>query len=612
MCGLAGYVGSGDKSILTAMTEAVAHRGPDGQRVFVDPDAPVGLGHRRLVVLDQPGGVQPMWDSDGKICVVFNGEIYNHHILRESLEARGHVFASDHSDTEVLVHGYKAWGAGLVERLNGMFAFALYDREKQTLLLARDRFGEKPLYYGALGDSFIFGSELTALRAHPAARDLPVSQAAVQKFFAHGFWPGEWTPYEGLKKLEPGHFLTLDVAKRAPTLHRYYQFKIVPGEPPGREDEWVETVRDKIDIAVRDRLEADVPLGFFLSGGLDSSTILEAATRLRTANDLRSFAIGFSETGFDESPYAEQVALGLGNRHDMELCDLNAQQTELAPLLARLDEPSGDPSILPTYLLCRFAAEHVTVALSGDGGDELFAGYDPFGVLGFATRYQKWVPGPADTIIRHVAGWLPKSDNNMSLDFRVRRGLRALKQDAALWNPLWLAPASLDDLKDLFANPLPQDELYAEVLATWDQSDSPHTVDRVLEFYTRYYLGDQILTKTDRAAMLNGLEVRSPFLDYDLVDYVRRIPWTSKMKGKTRKWILKEAVADRLPADIIHRKKKGFGIPLSAWLRHQAAPRSLPFLETDACDQRWREHQSGSADHRGVLWSHLALAEHGA
>ena len=608
MCGVAGYVGAGDKSILTAMTEAIAHRGPDGQRVFVDPDAPVGLGHRRLVVLDKPGGVQPMWDSDGKICVVFNGEVYNHHALRESLEARGHVFASDHSDTEVLVHGYKAWGTGLLERLNGMFAFALYDRAEQRLVLARDRFGEKPLYYGALKDSFLFGSELTALRAHPAARDLPVSPTALQKFFAHGFWPGAWTPFEGLKKLEPGHYLTVDVTSGQPRLHRYYQFKIAPGEPPGREDQWIETVRDKIDLAVRDRLEADVPLGFFLSGGLDSSTVVEAATHHRTANDLRTFAIGFSETGYDESPYAEQVALALGTRHDMELCDLDAQRSELNPLLARLDEPSGDPSILPTYLLCRFAAEHVTVALSGDGGDELFAGYDPFGVLEFAARYNRWVPGPVDKILQQLVGWLPQSDSNMSLDFRARRGLRALKQDAGLWNPLWLAPASLEDLKDLFAEPLPRESLYEEVLTTWESSDSDHTVDRVLEFYTRYYLGDQILPKTDRAAMLNGLEVRSPFLDYDLVDYVRHIPWTSKMKGKTRKWILKEAMHGRLPADIIHRKKKGFGIPLSAWLRAMDMPSGRPLPNHTALEERWQAHHAGTADHRGVLWGHLATA----
>jgi len=292
----------------------------------------------------------------------------------------------------------------------------------------------------------------------------------------------------------------------------------------------------------------------------------------------------------------------------MGVCEVEAQQGELGALRDRFDVPSGDPSILRTCLLCRLASEHVTVALSGDGGSELFAGYDPFGVLSFAEAYHRWVPQPVDHILQSLAGWLPKSDANMSLDFRARRGLRALKHQPALWNPLWLAPASLADLKDLFADPSPREDLYAEVLTTWEGSDSPHLVDRVLEFYTRYYLGDQLLAKTDRAAMLNGLEVRSPFLDYDLVDFVRRLPWTTKMKGKTRKWILKKAMEGLLPPHIIHRKKKGFGIPLSAWLRGIEPLDQTGGLDPDALNARWQAHQSGREDHRGVLWGHLATA----
>jgi asparagine synthase (glutamine-hydrolysing) len=609
MCGIAGFVGPGTADDIKRMADAMIHRGPDGEGYFADQHLPVFLASRRLAVVDIPGGRQPMWDAGGDVCVVYNGEIYNHRALRRRLEHAGARFQTDHADTEVLIHGYRAWGAGLWRELNGMFAVALYDRHRKRLILARDRFGEKPLFYGRRGPAFGFASELTALRRHPSFGDAALSQEALQKYFAHGFFPGPHTPYAGLSKLLPGHALTLAVDSGAMEIAPYWRFAIAPdAAPPGHHEDWAVEVDHLLTTAVQARLEADVPVGIFLSGGIDSSAVLSCASDVRAPATIKTFSIGFRETSYDESPYAEEVALGIGSTHHVEICDLEAIEGDVPALLARMDEPIGDGSLVPTSLLAAFARKHVTVALTGDGGDELFAGYDPFRMLKRAQAYHALVPGPVHTAVKMLAGWLPVSDANMSFDFVLRRGLNGLMEPPALWNPRWLAPLQPDEIADLFAMPVHSDALYSEVIAAWDACESPHLVDRVLDFYTRFYLPDQILVKADRASMAVSLEARAPFLDYDLADYVRRLPWQAKLRGGVTKWILRRALKDRLPADVLARRKKGFGIPAGRWLRELAPPPATPGLNDRWLRKLWDAHAAGRDDHRLALWSWLALA----
>lgn len=610
MCGLAGFVGSGDEDTLRSMTAALIHRGPDGEGYYRDHHAPVYLGHRRLIVLDPSGGPQPMWDSEGTVAVVFNGLIYNHRALRSELEKLGHHFTSGHADTEVLVHGWKEWGHGLFIRIDGMFALAIYDRNKSTVTLARDRFGEKPLYYADLSGAFVFGSELTALLKHPALDRVGVSKIALQKFFAHGFFPAPHTPYEGVSKLLPGQYLTVDAKTLSVQSHIYWRFSLDgQGPPPGTPDDWAAELESALSDAVNSRLDSDVPLGLFLSGGIDSSAILSCAADVRQPSTLDTFSIGFRETSFDESPWAEEMALRVGSTHHVEICDLDAAQSSLAPLLSKLDEPQGDPSILPTHLLCAFARKHVTVALSGDGGDELFAGYDPFRILNRAALYDKAVPQPVHDAIKHVAGWLPRSDANMSFDFVLNRGLRGLKHPQSQWNPRWLGALSPEDIGELFHEPIAAEALYSEAIAAWESCPSSHIVDKTLDFYTRYYLPDGILTKTDRASMAVGLEVRSPFLANGVADFAQRLPWQAKLNGRTTKWVLKRALKGRLPGDILNRKKKGFGIPLSRWLRSMDPPETtIPHTDASWLKGRWTDHTSGDRDDRSALWCWMALS----
>ncbi len=610
MCGLTGFIGGGDEAVLRRMTAALSHRGPDIEGVYLDADAPVGLGHRRLIILDAEGGRQPMWSADGNIGVVFNGLIYNHRDLRRALEGLGHVFASDHADTEVLVHGWRAWGQELFVKLDGMFACAIYDRTAGTVTLARDRFGEKPLYIGTGSDAVVFGSELAALRAHPSIADAPLSEIALKKFFAHGFFPAPHSPYMGVEKVRPGCLVTFDVRTRSRRDACYWRFALGGHPPPaGTPDDWAEELNGLIGEAVHSRLEADVPLGFFLSGGIDSSAMVSYAAETQTAADLKTFAIGFRETSFDESPWAEEMALYAGTTHHVEICDLDAAEREIPELLGKLDEPLGDPSILPTHILCRFARAHVTVALSGDGGDELFAGYDPFRVLQRARLYDQWMPQPVHAVVKYVAAMLPKSDANMSFDFVLNRGLRGLKHPASQWQPRWLGALSPEDIADLFNTPVNAEDLYSEAIAAWDACPSDHIVDKTLDFYTRFYLPDGVLTKTDRASMAVGLELRSPLLANGVTDFAQRLPWTVKLRGRTTKWILKHALRGRLPSGILARKKKGFGIPLARWLRHMdPPPRAVQGLDSTWLMNRWRDHAAGRRDERAALWCWLALA----
>ena len=617
MCGLAGFVGAGDAADLRAMGAALVHRGPDGEGLEIDPASGVHLIHRRLAIVDLEGGVQPMWDAEGTTGVIFNGEIYNHLDLRAELQARGHVFRTGHSDTEVLVHGYKEWGDALPLRLNGMFAFAIHDRANRRLFLARDRFGKKPLYYHCSRGLFAFGSELTALLRH---RGVPrrVDRRSLQKLFAYGFIPSPRSLYEDIRRLPGGHFMTFALDRPGEVaIRKYWEFAIEPDPPvpANAEAVWGEELRALLSQAVRRRLMSDVPLGVFLSGGIDSSAVLAYATEHSGRGKVQTFSIGFREPSFDESRYARAVARHFGSDHHEEMLSIERARELVPAVLARLDEPFGDPSIVPTFQLCEFARRRITVALGGDGGDELFAGYDPFKALAAARWYRALVPAGLRGGIRRLADLLPVSAENMSLEFRIKRGLRGAGHPEHLWNPAWLGPLDAPEIADLFAEPVAVETLYEEAIQAWESTPSTHIVDKTLEFYTRLYLPDDILAKADRASMMVSLEVRSPFLDQDVAEFARRIPHRYKYRNGETKVLLKSALRGVVPEDVLARRKKGFGIPLTQWLRSwddhgfgRGAERvgNPPWAAT-----RLAEHKAGKRDHRLALWCLLALEYHG-
>lgn len=591
------------------MCDAISHRGPDGRGSFVDSVRHVYLGHLRLSVLDLAGGAQPMWNETKSLCVVFNGEIYNHRELRQELTALGHHFSTDHSDTEVLVHGYEEWREDLPRRLNGMFAFAAYDLASGELFLARDRFGEKPLFYVSMPGLFAFGSELSALLAHPTV-PREVDSVALRKYFAHCFFPAPHTPYRAIRKLPGGHWLTMDVRSGIVRVHEYWRFDIADEPPAGNDDELAEELRSLISQAVERRLESDVPLGILLSGGIDSSAIVACAANYVDAAGLQTFCIGFDESSFDESGYARIMSDFAGTTHRTDACNLEGARLSLPSMLKKIGEPLGDGSLLPTYLVCAFARKYVTVALSGDGGDELFAGYDPFAALASSSRYRAAVPGMLHPALRYLAGCIPASDRNMSLDFKLQRWLRGMSYPPVFWNPVWMAALAPNEIAELFGVELKVEDLYSEVLTAWEQCQSKDLLDRSLVYFTRFYLQDNILVKTDRASMQFALELRTPFLDNDIVKFAQRLPRRLKMRGAQRKYLLKRAFQGILPSETISRRKKGFGIPLARWLRKLPAPADLstvPGIDAQVMRRRWEWHRRRRQDNRHAIWNWLTL-----
>jgi asparagine synthase (glutamine-hydrolysing) len=598
MCGIAGFVGAGGSADLQRMTRRLTHRGPDAEGYFEKADAGVFLGHRRLSIIDLAGGAQPMVSSDGALAIIFNGEIYNHPELRRELLSKGHVFATDHSDTEVLLHAWREWGEGMLSRLNGMWAFAIHDSRTGRLFLARDRFGKKPLYYFQRNGTFAFASELTALLEHPLA---PRNQSEIArvKFLAHALIPAPHSAIEGIFKLPAAHHLTLAPDGGSPCLTRYWRYTLEPEESGKNESALASELLEILTCATRRRLVADVPLGIFLSGGLDSSTIAALAAREIQGAKPQTFTIGFKEPSFDESSFAARVADYLKTEHHTDTLGLDAALEVMPHIFDLLDEPQGDGSLLPTWLLCRFARRHVTVALSGDGGDELFAGYDPFRALRMAGLYSKMVPRPLHKALRLLAARLPVSHANISLDFKIKRTLRGLDHPSRLWNPVWLGALEPSELARLTDSRFSIEEIYSEAIEAWESCSVQNPVDRTLQFYTEIYLQDGILAKADRASMMNSLEVRSPFLDIEVANFARRLPHHYKLRGKTTKYLLKRAVEELLPHDIIYRSKKGFGTPVGSWLR---SGRIAPEANSPMLREKLSAHLAGKSDERLYLW----------
>lgn len=547
-----------------------------------------------------------MWTSDNMLGLVFNGEIYNHADIRKELTSLGHVFKTDHSDTETLLHGYYEWGEGIVPKLNGMWAFAVYDKRKKQIFLSRDRFGKKPLFYSFQKGVFAFSSELSSLIQHPEIQ-ASISKRSLKKYFAYGYIPSPNSLYEQIYKLPGGYNMLFNLRDNAIKIKKYWDFVIEPFEktPKNPEKVWGEELMSLLNAAVKRRLIADVPLGVFLSGGIDSSLITAFASRYFPIGGLKTFSIGFNEESFDESKYFNKVSSFFETEHHTEVFSLDKAKMLMGEVMSNLDEPMGDSSLLPTYMLCRETRKHVTVAIGGDGADELFAGYDPFKALALAELYSKIVPKPIHQVILMLASKMPTSHVNMSLDFKIKRALRGLLYQEKIWLPVWGGALSPHEMDDIFNEPTDAEDIYSEAIECWDNTKQLNIVDKTLAFYTKLYLQDDILVKIDRASMMNSLEVRAPFLDNELVDFVRKIPWQFKFRGNTTKYILKSAAMGILPPEITSRKKKGFGIPVGKWFCED------DFLNIEDINLKYirnigsysAAHKHGKADNRLFLYN---------
>jgi asparagine synthase (glutamine-hydrolysing) len=621
MCGIAGVLYADperpvEPALLRAMGQSIAHRGPDAEG-FLN-ESGLGLVHRRLSIIDLSGGDQPLGNEDGSVQVVFNGEIYNFQELRHGLEARGHRFRT-HSDTEILVHLYEDEGEDLVRRLRGMFAFALWDRTNRRLLLARDRLGIKPLYVYRDAEKLLFGSELKAILAYPGL-ERQVDAEALEDYLAFGMVPGSRSIFRGIEKLPPAHTLTVRAAELGAAPRRYWRLRVEPDHRPTA-DEWQEAVRAKVSEAVRLHLIADVPVGAFLSGGVDSSIVVASAAGAGRG-PMQTFSIGFREESFSELPYARQVAERFGTRHTEEIVTPDAVSL-LDDLAWFYDEPFADSSAIPTFLVARLAARSVKVALSGDGGDEAFGGYARYAhdlkEAAVRRRLPQWfrrrVLGPLARVWPK-ADWLPRR-------LRAKTLLTNLSLDAG---------AAYANTLSVCRPPLRRGLLAPDVAATLNG----HRPGRLIE--TDYatapaedalggmmaadvgtILPDDFLVKVDRASMAHGLEVRPPLLDHELMELAARIPAGWKVRGGETKWVLKEAFRSRLPDAAVNRPKRGFELPIDAWLRGplrdtfeagvlDTRARVRDFVDQATARKLYRAHLSGTGHHGGVLWALLVLA----
>ena len=607
MCGIAGYTGRFIEGVLEKMSDALTHRGPDACGFFNTPE--VHLMHRRLKVIDLESGAQPMTTVDGTLTVIFNGEIYNHKELRRELEQKGHTFQTNHSDTEVLLHAYRQWGEGFTSRLNGMWALCIYDQNENRLLLSRDRFGQKPLYYTQIGNELIFSSELSGIEQHPQART-DISEISLQKFFAYGFIPHPHTIYRQVHKLPGGYNLLYSLDNSELQLKRYWKYTIEPDYSllhKPKEDLYSE-LRHLLAQATKRRLESDVSLGILLSGGIDSSAIATFAAT--DSPNISTFSIGFDQRSYDESAFSTRVANQLQSNHHLDVLTLEQTKDYLPEILSRLDEPQGDDSLLPTYLVCRTAREKVTVALGGDGGDELFSGYEPFRFWRWGRRYNLYLPGCLQRFIESHTDKLPRSDRYMSRNLKLKRFFHASGLKMPVWIPSLLAPLHLEDIAELFNQRISLDELYSEAIADWNDCQSSWPGDKISQYYVDYYLQDGILAKTDRASMLNSLELRSPFLDIELVDFARKLPHQLKINCGTTKYILKKALKPLLPHDILYRSKQGFSPPVSGWFTNGSLSlqgRNIAGIRKEKIEDLLQKHRNGSTDNRLFLWNQLAL-----
>ena len=616
MCGIVAVASfsPGDwTDVARAMSDTLVHRGPDDSGLAALPSEGVALAMRRLSVVDLEGGHQPMWDKRHRICVVFNGEIYNCAELREHLVALGYKFVTDHSDTEVLVHGYAQWGTALFSKLNGMFAIALWDRERRTLVLARDRAGEKPLYLAQLpGGGYAVGSELKALLRHPDV-ERELDPVALEQFLSFDFVIGPRTMLRGVEKLPAGHYAVISAGGMV--VRPYWKLDFERRD--WNEDDAVARFEELMRRSVRLRLLADVPLGLFLSGGLDSTTI---AYYMREAGStVRSFSIGFEERGFDETGYAQLAARHLGTEHQVEVLSEDRVRDLLPQVTDVLDEPMGDPAVFPTYLLSEFTRRHVKVALGGDGSDELLMGYRTYPslrasilldvlptrarrraselTLRLPARRSAWY-----TRARHVGASLGETPEH-----RLLRLLGSFRGQSR-----WILS---EDVRQQLPPSVFTEADAAFAAATGGASG---WAEATIGAYVRGYLQEDVLVKVDRASMAASLEVRAPFLDPELMDFLATVSPSLKLRRMTRKYLLRRLMRGRIPDAIIDRPKQGFRVPLDAWFRGALRPlaverlspdrvRAAGLLDPAAVTHLLADHLAGRAERGRELWLLIQL-----
>ena len=617
MCGIAGFVDRWDSgqarpveeraAILDSMCRIIEHRGPDDQGVTLDRG--VALGMRRLSIIDLAGGHQPISGEDGSVSIVYNGEIYNFHELKDRLEAAGHQFKT-HCDTETVLHGYEEFGPDCLKDLRGMFAFAIWDAKKQVLFIARDRAGKKPLYYSVTrGGSLIFGSELKVLLQHPDV-EREIDPKALDAYFTLGYIPDPYSIFKNVKKLPPGHYLTFSEGRL--DVKQYWDFNFNPSESL-REEDYLEELRFLLDESVRLRLISDVPLGAFLSGGIDSSTIVGLMAR-HSAQPVKTFSIGFHEDSYNELKYARMTAQKFGTDHHEffvtpEICSV---VDELAWFM---DEPFADQATIPNYVVSKLAREHVKVVLSGDGGDELFAGYTRYIVAQNRASFDL-IPktlrqglGPLSKNLPHGT----KGRNylfNISLD-PVSRYLDSV----STFTSLNRESLYTRDFRDLVGTEGYVSSLFRDLSA---KVTTGEPLDRLLYIDSKTYLPGDILAKVDRTSMAVSLEARAPLLDHKLIEFVGQMPAKLKLSGLESKHLLKKAVADLVPHEILNRPKQGFGVPIQDWINRQLRSRIRESLTEPRSQQRGyvepgyinvllNEHERGRRDHSDGLWALFML-----
>ncbi len=614
ICGVAGGEPARGRELVQRMCSSMLHRGPDDEGIVRAGD--VTLGMRRLSIIDLAGGHQPMHNEDSTVWVVQNGEIFNYLELREQLVAAGHAFVTQ-SDTEVLVHGYEQWGEQMVERLNGQFAFCIVDKRSGLVFLARDRMGIKPLHYAIDGDRLVFASELKALLQDPPLRR-GVDPVALDEYLAYEFVPSPRSIVRGISKLRPGHTLTWSAAERRPRLRRYWapQLNIDGGRPRRDLEEECSELRAVLRESVRKELISDVPLGVFLSGGIDSSAVTAMMAEL--GGDVKSFSVGFAERSFDEAAHAREVARHLGTDHH----EMTLEPSMLLGLVPRLpvllDEPLGDASIIPTYLLSAFTRQHVKVVLGGDGGDELLAGYPTMQAHRLAGYYLRAPRAVRRGLVEPMVRRLPVSRGNLSFDYRAKRFVSGAAHPVAERHRRWMGSFTAEERAAVLSMEVrgSLDAINGDSLS--DESGSIDPLNQVLLMDMQGYLENDILVKLDRASMMASLEGRVPLLNNDFVAYATGLPLDLKLRGLRSKFLLKRALRGLLPERILHRPKKGFGIPVAEWFRGPLREQMLSvlsperigregFFDARAVGGLIEEHLAGRRDNRKQLWTLFAF-----
>jgi asparagine synthase (glutamine-hydrolysing) len=619
MCGLAGIFDSRDRrpidrDLLTAMTDRLSHRGPDGAGFYVAEG--IGLGHRRLSIIDLAGGHQPLFNEDHSVMVVYNGEIYNFRELASQLRALGHQFRTV-CDTEVVVHAWEQWGPDCVKRFRGMFAFALWDSNSKTLFLARDRLGIKPLYYAELSDGrVIFGSEMKALLCDPALERRFDTQA-IEDYFAFGYVPDPKSIYASVRKLPPAHTLVWKRGAPTPRPQQYWEIEFHANSRLSEENACNE-LRERMSEAVRMHLVSDVPLGAFLSGGVDSSSVVSMMAE-HSSTPVNTCSIGFDVSGFDEAQYAELVAKHLKTDHHTRQVTANSFEL-IEDISGFYDEPFADSSAMPTYQVCRLAREKVTVALSGDGGDEAFAGYRRYRWHHYEELVRGALPRQVRQPVFSLLGQIYPKLDWAPRPLRAKSTLQALARDSV--EGYFHSVSILGDRlrRRLYSKRMLQDlqgyhprNILEKVI-----NDAPveHHLDRVQYADMKTYLPGDILTKVDRASMATSLEVRVPLLDHELLEWVATLPPAFRLRGREGKYLLKKAMEGGLPREILYRDKMGFSVPLANWFRgplRESARRRLTEGELDHCGlfdvnfirRLLDDHCSGVSDHSAAIWALL-------